>query len=119
MPSFKFKKNLLITLIIIAVILLAANILLQSDLSESEIAEVRVDKKELSKKFRNILTEFGIEDKLIKETKSVDKRSNHKISNFKIQVPKDLSIPEILLAIYQSFRKDSLTLNSIETIFSE
>ena len=114
MPSFKFKKNLLIALIITAVILLATNILLQSDLSESENAEVIVDKTELSKKFRNILTEFGIEDKLIKETKSVDKRSNHKISNFKIQVPKDLSIPEVLLAIYQSFRKDSLTLNSIE-----
>ena len=116
MPSFKFKKNLLVALIIIAVILLAANILLQSDLSESGNDKVIVDKTELSKKFRNILTEFVIEDKLIKETKSVDKRSSHKISNFKIQVPKDLSIPEILLAIYQSFRKDSLTLNSIEKI---
>ena len=116
MPSFKFKKNFLIALIFIAVILLAFNILLQSDLSESENDKVIVDKTELNKKFRNILTEFGIEDKLIKETKSVDKRSSHKISNFKIQVPKDLSIPEILLAIYQSFRKDSLTLNSIEKI---
>ncbi len=62
------------------------------------------------------MTEFGIEDKLIKETKSVDKRSSDKISNFKIQVPKDLSIPEILQELYQSFRKDSLTINSVEKI---
>ena len=81
-----------------------------------KIAEVIVDKTELSKRFRNILTEFGIEDKLIKETKSVDKRSSHEISNFKVQVPKDLSIPEILQELYQSFRKDSLTINSVEKI---
>ncbi len=116
MPSFKFKKNLLVVMITVAVILLAANILLQSNHSGSRNEAVTVDEKKLSQRFRNILTEFGIENKLIKETKSVNKRSKHQISNFKIQVPKDLSIPEILQEIYQSFRKDSLALISIEKI---
>ncbi len=75
-----------------------------------------VDEKELSQRFINILNDFGIEEKLIKETKSVDKRSKREISNFKVQVPKDLSIPEILQELYQSFRKDSLNINSVEKI---
>ena len=71
------------SLIIIAVILLAANIILQNYLVESGNDEVIVDENELSQRFKNILTEFGIEDKLIKETKSVDKRSNQR--NFELQ----------------------------------
>ena len=116
MPSFKFKKNLLVVLITVAVILLAANILLQSNQSGSRNEAVTVDEKELSQRYNNILSEFGIENRLIKETKSVDKRSKREILNFKILVPKDLSIPEILQEIYQSFRKDSLTLISVEKI---
>lgn len=118
MPSFKFKKNLLVVLISMAGILLAVNIFWLNDLYGSGNGEVAIDEKELSQRFKNILNEFGIDDKLIKETKSVDKRSNREISNFKIQVPKDLSIPEILVDIFQSFRKDSLTLNSVEKIKS-
>ena len=116
MPSFKFKKDLLIVLITMAVILLAINIFWLNDLTGSPNDEIAVDEKELSQRFTNILNEFGIDDKLIKETKSVDKRSSREISNFKVQVPKDLSIPEILIDISQSFRKDSLTLNSVEKI---
>jgi hypothetical protein len=115
-PSFKFKKNLLIVLISMAVILLAVNIFWLNDLSGSGNGEVAIDEKEFSQRFKNILNEFGIDDKLIKETKSDDKRSNREISNFKVQVPNDLSIPEVLQEIYQSFRKDSLTLSSAEKI---
>ena len=115
-PFFKFKKNLLVVLIALAVILLTANILLQRNLFRSSNDEVAVNEKELSQRFKNILFDFGIEDRLIKETKSVDKQSNREISNFKVQVPNDLSIPEVLQEIYQSFRKDSLTLNSVEKI---
>lgn len=99
-----------------AVILLAVNIFWLNDLSGSGNGEVAIDEKEFSQRFKNILNEFGIDDKLIKETKSVDKRTNREISNFKVQVPKDLSILEILKDIFQSFRKDSLTLNSVEKI---
>jgi len=116
MPSFNFKKKLLIVLITLAVFLLAVDILLQNSFPGSSDDEVTIDEKKLSQRFRNILSEFGIEDRLIKENKLADTKSKRKISNFKVQVPKDLSIPEILQGIYQSFRKDSLTLNSIEKI---
>jgi hypothetical protein len=116
MLSFKFKKNFLVVLISIAVFLVAANTLLKKNWSESEINQFTVDEKELSQKFKNILTEFGIEGNLIKESKSSDKHSSQEISNFKVQVPIDLSIPEILQELYKSFRKDSLTINSIEKI---
>ena len=116
MPSLKFKKKLLIVLITVAVMLLAANIFLQNYLIESQNNEVAVDENELSQRFKNILTEFGIEDNLIKETMSLDKHSSQKISGFKVQVPKDLSIPEILQELYKSFRKDSLNINSVEKI---
>jgi len=116
MLSFKFKKNFLVVLISIAVFLVAANTLLKKNWSESEINQFTVDEKELSQRFKNILTEFGIEGNLIKETKSSDKHSSQEISNFKVQVPIDLSIPEILQELYKSFRKDSLTINSIEKI---
>lgn len=116
MPSFKFKKNFFVALIILAVVLLAFNIIVLTDHSRSGENEIIVNEKELSQRFINILTQFGIEGKLIKETKSIDKRSNREISSFKIQVPKDLSIPEILHELYQSFRKDSLTINSTEKL---
>ena len=116
MLSFNFKKKLLIVLITLAVFLLAVDILLQNSFPGSSDDEVTIDEKKLSQRFRNILSEFGIEDGHIKENKLVDTKSKRKISNFKVQVPKDLSIPEVLQGIYQSFRKDSLTINSIEKI---
>ena len=75
-----------------------------------------IDKEEISQRFLNILAEFDIEDKFIKENKVKDKHSRQEISSFKVQVPKDLSIPEILQDIFQSFRKDSLIIQSLEKV---
>ena len=116
MPSFKFRKSLFLTLISTAVILIAANILLISDLFVNSSYEDIIDEEEISQRFLNILAEFDIEDKLIKEKKVKDKLSNQEISSFKVQVPKDLSIPEILQDLFQSFRKDSLIIQSIEKV---
>lgn len=114
MLTYKFKKNLLVALITLAVILVAANILLQQKSSHHDNNEFTLNEMDLGERFRNILNEFGIDNKFIKETKSLDKQSDRKIASFKIQVPKDLSIPEILLDVYRSFIKDSLTINSVE-----
>jgi hypothetical protein len=114
MLSYKFKKNLLITLIIAAILLLAANIYLKRNLSDTYKNDVIIKEKNLSERFRNILSEFGLGNKYIKETKSIDKRSNYETGKIKVQVPKDLSIPEILLDVYRTFLKDSLTINSVE-----
>ena len=63
MLSFKFKKNLLITLIALATILLAANIFLHRYSSDIRNNDVIFKEKNLNEKFRNILSEFGIDDK--------------------------------------------------------
>ena len=116
MPLDKFKKNLFLSLIISAIILVAINILLNSDLFIQTPNENEINEENVSQRFRNILNDFGIEDQLIKESKITDKNSGREFSYYKIPVPKDLSIPEILQSIYQSFRKDSLTIQSIENV---
>ena len=114
MLSYKFKKNLLITLIAMAILLLAANILLQQNSSNINKNDVIIKEKNLSERLKNILSEFGIDDNFIKESKFVGKRADQEIIKFKVQVPKDLSIPEILLDVHRSFAKDSLKINSFE-----
>ena len=116
MPSFKFRKNLLLTLIATAVILIAANIFFKSDLLKNGSGEDAIDEVEISQRFLNILDEFNIEDKYIKEYKVKGKYSKEEISSFKVQVPKDLTIPEILKDVFQSFRKDSLIIQSLEKV---
>lgn len=115
-PSFKFKKNFLIILIALAIVLIAANIILKDHSSSFKEKETYIDEKEISQRFRNIFDDFGIEKEFIKEINSSDKETKRETSKYKIQVPKDLTIPEILLEIYRSFRKDSLTINSIEKV---
>jgi len=116
MPSFKFRKNLLLTLIATAVILIAANIFFKSDLLKNGSGEDAIDEVEIRQRFLNILDEFNIEDKYIKEYKVKGKYSKEEISSFKVQVPKDLTIPEILKDVFQSFRKDSLIIQSLEKV---
>jgi len=116
MPLIKFKQNLLLTLIATAVILIAANFFFDSDLLSNSSDVDAIDKEEISQRFLNILAAFDIEDKFIKENKVKDKHSRQEISSFKVQVPKDLSIPEILQDVFQSFRKDSLLIQSDEKV---
>jgi len=114
--SFKFKKNFLIILIALAIVLIAANIILKDHSTSPEEKETHIDENEISQRFKNILDDFGIEKEFIKEYHSIDKETNREISKFKIQVPKDLTIPEILLEIYKSFRKDSIAISSVEKV---
>ena len=116
MLSLKFKKNLLISLFVLAIILIVATIFLKGNLLVPVSDEDSIDRKEISKRFKNILAEFDIEDKFIKENKLKNKNSHQEFSNFKVQVPKDLSIPEILQDVFQSFKKDSLIIKSIEKV---
>jgi len=116
MLSFKFKRNLLLSLFVLAIILIAANIFLKSNLIVSDADENMIVEAEISQRFKNILTEFEIDTKFIKEDKIKDKNSGREISSIKVQVPKDLSIPEILQEVFQTFKKDSLIIQSIEKI---
>ena len=116
MPSLKFRRNLLLSLFVLAVLLLAIKILLNTVLQVPDSEEKFVDAKEISQRFISLLDNFGIEEKLIKVNKAKDKFSGREIPNIRIQVPKDLSIPEILQDIYQSYRKDSLRIYSVEKV---
>lgn len=116
MISFKLKKNLFIILLICSVLLLTVNIFLQINETKPAPENYILMEQDLSDQFRNILNEFGIVDNLVKETKHLDKNLNDEISNFKVQVPRDLTIPEILIELFRTFHKDSLSISSIEKV---
>lgn len=116
MLSPKFRSKLLLSLFVLAVILLAINILINSNFNGTNSQEQILDSKEIRGRFLTILDNFGIEDKLIKEDLSKDKSTDRTILFIKIQVPQDLSIPEVLQDIYQSFAKDSLIISSVEKV---
>jgi hypothetical protein len=116
MSSLKFRSNLLLSLFVLAIILLIINIFIKSDFTTSNSEEQLIDASIIKQQFLNLLDDFGIEDKLIKESISKDEFSGRKIPLLKIQVPEDLSIPEILQDIYQSFAKDSLIFSSVEKV---
>ena len=114
MPSQKFRRNLLISLFVISIILILLQILFSIYNSDSKLKNEIVSAPEIRDRFLNILYDSGIEESLIKELKTEEKFSGEDISHFKIQVPIDLSIPEIFLSIYQLFGKDSLQISSVE-----
>ena len=116
MLSPKFRSKLLLSLFVLAVILLAINILINSNFNGTNSQEQILDSKEIRGRFLTILDNLGIEDKLIKEDLSKDKSTGRMIPFIKIQVPQDLSIPEVLQDIYQSFAKDSLIISSVEKV---
>ena len=116
MTLLKFRRNLLVSLFALAVLLIAIKILLNSVLMVSDSEQKFIDANEVNQRFISLLDEFGIEDKLIKINKSKDKFSGREIPNIRIQVPKDLSIPEILQDIYQSYSNDSLQIYSVEKV---
>lgn len=115
MLSFEFRKKLLITLLTIAVLLVAVKILLQQNSAFSS-SDNSVNENEVRQQFLKILDDFSIDQKFVKEKRIEDKNSGNEISSFRVQVPKDLSIPEVLAEVYQTFFKDSLKIISTEKI---
>lgn len=114
MLSQKFRRNLLISLFVLSVVLLVLNILFKTDSIHENPKEIVVNKSEIEHRFENILSDFGITQELIKESTIKDKSSGENIPTYKVQVPKDLTIPELLHSIFQTFNKDSLQINSVE-----
>ena len=114
--TFKFKKNLFIALIVSAIILLTTNIVMKNYFSGDAEKESNLKQNKIITNFGNILQSFGIESNLIKVNDSIDKKSGRTKSFFKVQVPKDLTIPEILQELYKTFRKDSLIIKSVEKV---
>ena len=114
--SPELRKKILIYLFGFAVLLLALNLVFKNKIVFSAADEIEINVEEISNRFNNILTNFRIEEKLVKKTFSKDKVSGLSIPSFRVQVPKDLSIPEILKDIFNEFRKDNLKIESVEKV---
>jgi len=97
-------------------LLIGVNIILNNFYSSHNEKVTEFNEEEVCERFKNILSNFGIESNLVKEKSFVDSKTHREIFSFKVQVPRDLSIPEVLQEIYRSFKKDSLTINSVEKI---
>jgi hypothetical protein len=102
----------------LALLLLALNLLFKNKIVFSANDEKEINVEEISNRFNNILDNFGIEEKLIKKTIYNDKVSGLRIPSYKVQIPQDLSIPEILQDIFNEFKKDSLKIESVEKVKS-
>jgi hypothetical protein len=102
-------------LFITALILLISNILIEFTLNKSKSAEgFSVKAEDLQFRFESSLKNFGLNDEWLKKKTEVDQLSGTNYHSYKITLPGDLSIPEVLLEVYNEFRKDSLIIESIE-----
>ncbi len=108
------RRKLLLFLFGLAVFLILINLVLKNTLFSQNNNGSEINSEEAGQRFKNIIFSFGIEEKLITETKVKDKLSGLLVPSFKVQVPKDLSIPEILQDVFNNFGEDSLLIESVE-----
>ena len=114
----KFNFNNKSTLQILfgaALILLIPNLVLDiiENKNNSISSKTELSSAEIDSLFRLSLHSFGLLDDWIKVSKSskVDK-------SYKVKIPKDLSIPVILVEINSNFWESEVTISSVEKIFS-
>jgi len=114
----KFNFNNKSTLQILfgaALILLIPNLVLDiiDNKNNSISSKTELSSAEIDSLFRLSLHSFGLLDDWIKVSKSskVDK-------SYKVKIPKDLSIPVILVEINSNFWESEVTISSVEKIFS-
>jgi hypothetical protein len=114
-PLPKSKQQLLFILFGVAVLLIAANISLKYFQNGSAFPE-NFDSQSnyVNEKFLSAVKGFGLEDKWIKKSVQADENKDAEFSAYKISVPADLAIPEILKDVFTIFRKDSIDIESVE-----
>ena len=114
--KFNFNnKSALQILFGAALILLIPNLVLDiiDNKNNSISSKTELSSAEIDSLFRLSLHSFGLLDDWIKVSKSskVDK-------SYKVKIPKDLSIPVILVEINSNFWESEVTISSVEKIFS-
>jgi hypothetical protein len=114
--KFNFNKKSVLTILfgtalILLIPILVLNVIDKEDKLVSK--KTKLSSGEIDSLFRLSLRNFGLLDDWIKEGKSA------KIDFFyKVKIPKDLSIPVILVEINSNFWESGVTINSAEKIFS-
>ena len=110
-----FQQKFLWILFISALVLLIAIILIEFTLRKSNSAgELSITSDDLQNRFETTLNSFGLKDEWLKKKTEIDKTSNRNYPLYKVTLPNDLTIPEVLLEVYNEFKKDSLIIESIE-----
>ncbi|GMR25339.1 MAG: hypothetical protein BMS9Abin39_0630 [Ignavibacteria bacterium] len=109
------RKSITLILFSATLLLLIANLLINiiNQSTEPELNETNLSSPEIDSIFLHSLYSFGLLDDWIKKTKN-----SKVISEYKVKVPSDLSIPIILAEINKNFWEDNVTISSVEKDFS-
>ena len=111
-----FQQKTLWVLFISALVLLTFNILLEFILKSDDVGEFSATSGDLQVRFESSLKSFGLEDEWMKKKTVKHKNSERNYPSYQITLPLELSIPEVLLEIYNEFREDSLDIESNEKV---
>jgi hypothetical protein len=107
-----FYRNTLWILFVLAVLLLGTNLFLESFSKKNDYEinyPVRIEN--IEGRFLSTLNNFGLKEEWIKK-----KKSSHSYSNYNVTLPADLTIPEVLLDLFNEFKNDTLIIESKEKI---
>ncbi len=109
------RKSITLILFSATLLLLTVNLLINiiNQSIELDQNETNLNSTEIDSIFLHSLQSFGLLDDWIKKTKN-----SKVISEYKVKVPADLSIPVILAEINKNFWGNDLIINSVEKDFS-
>ena len=106
------KKRIITYLFVIAILALAANVIIVKIFGSKVYAkESGLSAADINKEFINDLYNFGLKSEWIKIIKNKNAKD---IYSYRVQLPKDLSIPVVLSEIYASFYSSDIKINSME-----
>lgn len=103
-------KNILIILFSLSILLLLSNLILSLIFSDSKtLAHPSLTEDEIDKKFKESLFSFAIKDEWISKLKS-----DNSITSYRIKIPNDLPIPQILNELNKQYCNYNIQVRSEE-----
>jgi hypothetical protein len=111
------QQKLIIILFTTAVILLIADIVISKFYKQAKSNSdnhIEVSAADLDKIFHSTLNDFGFENEWITENKLHKTDDDSLFKNYKIFLPKDLTIPELLVDLFDNFQSNQAKLECRE-----